>query len=57
MTIAALVFLGCNLIWAYGNMITKKVINVNAIQINFHLGVFIMMSMGILYPARVLMRV
>jgi hypothetical protein len=54
MMIAGIIFLGCNIIWAYGNMITKKVVNVNAVQINFHLGVFIMMSMGILYPTRVL---
>ena len=39
--------------WAYAQIITKRIHRMNAIQINVHLGLFFMFATGIVYPTQV----
>ncbi len=50
----ALVFVVVQFLWAYGQIITKTLREVNSIQINFHLGLSIFISSAIIYPSQVL---
>ncbi len=50
--VGALFILG-NIMWAYAQVITKRLNNVNSIQINIHLGLFFMFTTGIFYPTQV----
>ncbi len=52
--IVASVFIGANCLWAYSQVITKRLKGVNAIQINIHLGIFFMLGTGITYPTQVI---
>jgi len=42
-----------NMMWAYAQVITKRLHGVNSIQINVHLGLFFLFTSGILYPTQV----
>jgi len=48
-----LFFLFGNALWAYAQVITKRLNGINAIQINIHLGLFFLFTSGIFYPAQV----
>lgn len=37
-------------IWAYGTIVVKDIINLNAIQINLYTGIFMTVTSGLLYP-------
>jgi drug/metabolite transporter (DMT)-like permease len=50
--IAAFCIIG-NILWAYAQVITKKLHEVNAIQINVHLGYFLLFTAGVFYPTQV----
>jgi drug/metabolite transporter (DMT)-like permease len=43
-------FLIAQVAWAYAQVITKKAKGVNSIQINIHLGIYILLSAGLMYP-------
>jgi drug/metabolite transporter (DMT)-like permease len=49
----ALLFIGSNIMWAYAQIITKRIHGMNAIQINVHLGLFFLLTTGLVYPTQV----
>ncbi len=49
----AFLFFCSNFLWAYSQVITKRLVKVNAIQINLHMGIIFMFGTGIFYPTQV----
>jgi drug/metabolite transporter (DMT)-like permease len=49
----ALMFIGSNVLWAYAQVITKKLNGVNPVQLNLHLGIIYAIGTGLLYPSMV----
>ena len=45
-----IVFVLTQIAWAYGQVLTKSIIGVNSIQINIHLGIFLIFFSGLMYP-------
>ena len=48
--VAAFLLLIVMAIWAFGIIVTKNLKGINAIQINYHLGIFLIVNSTILYP-------
>lgn len=48
-----IMFIVGNIMWAYAQIITKRLQGVNSIQINVHLGIMYLFTTGISYPVQV----
>jgi hypothetical protein len=46
-------FIGSNILWAYAQVLTKKLTGVNPVQLNLHIGFVFIMFTGISYPSMV----
>lgn len=51
--IICVLFICGNIMWAYAQVITKRLHGVNSIQINVHLGLFFLFTSGVFYPTQV----
>ena len=51
--IICVLFICGNIMWAYAQVITKRLHGVNSIQINVYLGLFFLFTSGVLYPTQV----
>jgi hypothetical protein len=48
-----LVFIFLTLLWAYAQILTKKLVGANPVEISLHLAFYLVFFSGILYPIRV----
>lgn len=51
--IGATVYVAVQFLWAYGQIITKTLHSVNSIQINYHLGICVILTAAMFYPQQV----
>ena len=49
----ASMFIGSNVLWAYAQVLTKKLTGVNPVQLNLHIGFVFIMFTGVSYPSMV----